>query len=70
MREWLKALRGGKTCKEFGAELGLSEVTYNRIEHGNRQKKMDYRLLLKIALVSGKPLAEVMEAENQWRNES
>lgn len=70
MRQWLRNLRGLKTCKEFGQELGLSEQYYWLIENGYRQKRMDYRLLLKIALVSGKPLAEVMEAENQWRNES
>lgn len=67
MREWLRELRGSKTCKEFGKQLGISEQYYWLIEQGYRQKRMSVDLISRIAKVTGKSVKKLVEAENAYR---
>ena len=64
MREWLRELRGSKTCKEFGKQLGISEQYYWLIEQGYRQKRMGVDLISRLAKVTGKSVKKLVEAEN------
>ena len=51
MREWLKEARikKGKTMAQMAAALDISEGYYSYIEAGERQKKMDITLVVKLA---------------------
>lgn len=70
MREWLWKLRGTKTCREFGKELGISEQYYWLIEQGYRQQRMRVILIAKVAEVTGRPVEELVEAEREFYREN
>ena len=65
MRHWLVDLRNslGLTLKEMGEKLGISESYYLMIEQGKRQKRMDISMVSRIAAVTGKSEAEIIELE-------
>lgn len=70
-REYLKRLRRetGKSMQEVADAFGITRQYYEMIESGERQKKMDLVLIVKIADFFGVPLEQVAEYE-QLRTES
>lgn len=69
MRKWLKTLRveKGRTMKEMGDKLHISESYYCAIENGDRQKKMDVTLAAGLAEAFGVPIARIIELDQSQR---
>ena len=65
MREWLKEARLAQklTQKQVADAIGVTEAYYSMIESGDRQKKMDLSLAIRIANTLGISLDEVVVAE-------
>lgn len=65
MREWLKdtRLQQRLTQKQMADAIGVTESYYCMIEGGDRQKKMDVTLAIKIGNVLGLSLEEIVKAE-------
>lgn len=65
MRDWLKEKRTQKnmTAGDMAKAVGISEGYYSRIESGERQRKMDIRLAMKLANVLGMSLQEIVDKE-------
>lgn len=65
MRDWLKEARTRQrlTMKQMGDAIGVTESYYSMIESGNRQKKMDVSLAIKLGNVLGMSVQEIVEAE-------
>ena len=66
MRDWLKEARTQQrlTMKQMADAIGVTESYYSMIESGNRQKKMDVSLAIKLGNVLGLSLQEIVDAEN------
>lgn len=67
MRGYLYDLRTsrGYTMREMGEKLGISEVYYSLIEKGERQKRMDITLAVKLSEALSVPLATIVDAEKE-----
>ena len=65
MREWLKELRSerGMTQAQLAEKLGISEAYLSYIESGDRQKKMDLALAMKLSGILNIGLREIVENE-------
>jgi len=65
MREWLKEARTAQrlTQKQMADAIGVTEAYYSMIESGERQKKMDLSVAIRIANTLGLSLDEVVAAE-------
>ena len=65
LREWLKKSRKDKgiTMLDMAEKLGISESYYCLIENGERQKRMDISLLIKLADALEMPITEVVRLE-------
>lgn len=66
MREWLKSARErrGLTMKAMSEALGISESYYSLIEAGERQKRLDFSLVVRLATVLEMSLQTVAENED------
>ena len=64
-RTYLKQLRADskKSMQEVAEAFGITRQYYEMIENGERQKKMDLALIVKIADFFGVPLEQVAEYE-------
>lgn len=65
MRAWLKdaRLQQRLTQRQMADAIGVTESYYCMIEGGDRQKKMDVSLAIKIGNVLGLSLQEIVAAE-------
>ncbi len=65
MRDWLKDKRTekGLTMDELAKAIGISESYYKRIENGERQRKMDIRLALKLCKILDISIEEIIAKE-------
>ena len=65
MREWLRQARldKGYTMKDLAERLGISESYYSLIENGERQKKMDIILVMKLSSALSVPVKKIAEFE-------
>ena len=65
MRDWLKEKRTekGLTMDELAKAIGISESYYKRIENGERQRKMDIRLALKLCKILDISIEEIIAKE-------
>lgn len=68
-RSYLRQLRidAGKTMQEVADAFGISRQYYEMIESGERQKKMDITMLVKVADLFGVTLDYVVEQERALR---
>lgn len=67
MREWLKKLReeNGITQAQMGKKLDISEAYYSYIESGDRQKNLDLTLAVKLSVIFGIPIQQIVEFERR-----
>ena len=65
MREWLKTLRGDKSCAEIAEKLGMTQQYYNYIENGKRQMNMDLQLCVKLSKIFDISVEQIIEYEKQ-----
>ena len=67
MREYLRKLRqdAGLSQKEMSSKLDISESYYSLIESGERRKKMDIDLLMKLSDALSIPIADLIEMERR-----
>ena len=67
MRKWLAEERkkAGLTQLEVAEKIGISESYYNFIEAGQRQKKMDIVLILKLSDIFGIPVERIVKLETE-----
>ncbi len=65
MREWLKTARKEKalTQKDVASALGISEGYYCAIETGERQRRLELTLAVKLSGLLGMSLDEIVTAE-------
>ena len=65
MRDYLTDLRNtrGLTQKDISSKLGISESYYNLIEHGERQKIMNVRILYELAQIFKISVKRMVEKE-------
>lgn len=65
MRDWLKEKRTerGMTMAEMAKRLDLSESYYSKIESGDRQRKMDIRLVSKLCKILDISIEEIISKE-------
>lgn len=65
MRDWLIDARknANLTQNQIASQLGISEGYYSYIESGERKKKMDITLAVKLADVLGIPIQTVIDLE-------
>lgn len=65
MRDWLKEKRTekGMTMAEMAKRLDLSESYYSKIESGDRQRKMDIRLVSKLCKILDISIEEIITKE-------
>ncbi len=65
MREWLKEkrLERGLTMAQLAEKIGITESYYSYIEAGERQKKMDITLAIKLSTALDMPFLDVLERE-------
>ena len=65
MRDWLKEKRTAKgmTMAEMATRLDLSESYYSKIESGDRQRKMDIRLVSKLCKILDISIEEIIAKE-------
>jgi putative transcriptional regulator len=71
MRNYLKRLREEKKLSQQGAAelLGMTRQYYNLIENGERQKKMDIPLALKLAEIFDVSVEYILEQESKVSKE-
>ena len=69
MREYLRICRNehGLTQEMTADKAGVSRAYYTRVEAGSRQKNMSLSMLEKLAKVFSVSVAELIEAEQQYR---
>lgn len=67
MRTWLKNSRKGKgiTMSKMADLLGISESYYCLIENGERQKRIDISLLVKLSDILQISVIEMIKMEEQ-----
>lgn len=67
MRDWLQSARKekGLTQKEVAEKLMVSEAYYSYIESGDRQKRMDLTLAVKLSGIFGIPIERIVELEER-----
>lgn len=65
MREWLKEARLARnlTQKQVADKIGMTEAYYSMIESGDRQKKMDLTMAIRLSNVLRVTLEEIVAAE-------
>lgn len=65
MREWLKEARLARklTQKQMADAVGVTEAYYSLIESGDRQKKIDLTLALRLGTALGLSIDEVAKFE-------
>ena len=65
MREWLKKLRDEKgfSQENVAKELGVVQGHYSMIENGERQKKLDLSLVIKLSEILGVSIDYIVEKE-------
>ena len=65
MRDWLKEKRTehNYTMARMAEILNITESYYSLIEAGDRQKKMDIALAVKLSNVFGIPVEKIIELE-------
>ena len=65
MREWLKEARLARklTQKQMADVVGVTEAYYSLIESGDRQKKIDLTLALRLGTALGLSIDEVAKLE-------
>lgn len=65
MREWLKEkrLERGLTMAQLAEKIGITESYYSYIEAGERQKKMDITLAIKLSTTLDMPFLDILERE-------
>lgn len=65
MRDWLRTARTekGLTMGEMAKAIGISETYYSRIENGERQRKMDIRLVSKLCKILDISIEEIIAKE-------
>ena len=70
MRDWLKALREKKgfSIKQAAEQLDISESYYCLIENGERQKKLDFSLVVKLSQLLGVSMQEIATFEARPHN--
>lgn len=68
MREWMAAARNEKnlTMAKVAERCGISESYYSLIEAGERQKRLDITLAVKLSGVLGLPLDEIVKRDAAW----
>lgn len=71
MRNYLKRLREEKKLSQQGAAelLGMTRQYYNLIENGERQKKMDIPLALKLSEIFDVSVEYILEQESKVSKE-
>ena len=71
VREYLKKLRlKKKMTKQAVADfLGISQNYYTYIENGERQRRMDISLLIKLADILEIPITEIVTLEEKYLSE-
>lgn len=67
MRDWLKEKRieKGMTMAEVAEKLGITESYYCMIENGERQKKMDIAVAMKLSQILNEPVNRIIELEGR-----
>lgn len=67
MREWLRNYRREKgiTMNKMAELLGISESYYCLIENGERQKRIDLSLLIKLSDILQTPITELIKKETE-----
>lgn len=65
MREWMRIARNeaNLTMAETASKVGISEAYYSMIESGERQKRLDITLAVKLAGVFGVDLNFIIAEE-------
>lgn len=65
MRSWLKEKRteSGLTMAKMAEKLDITEGYYSLIEAGERQKKMDVALVIKLSAILGIPIEKIADLE-------
>lgn len=65
MRSWLKEKRteSGLTMAKMAEKLNITEGYYSLIEAGERQKKMDVALVIKLSAILGIPIEQIADLE-------
>lgn len=65
MREWLKKKRieKGLTMAQMASELMITESYYSLIEAGERQKKMDVVVVVRLSKALGIPITDIIIME-------
>lgn len=68
MREWMATARNEKnlTMAKVAERCGISESYYSLIEAGERQKRLDITLAVKLSDVLGLPLDEIVKQDAAW----
>lgn len=66
MREYLKSMREAKclSMQDVADKIGISRQYYQLIEAGERQKRMDISLIIKLAKIFNVSLETIIENEN------
>lgn len=69
LREWLKKSRKEKgiTMLDMAEKLGISESYYCLIENGERQKRMDISLLIKLSEALDLSITEIVHKEEEQK---
>lgn len=64
-REWLKEkrIKSGYTMAQMASKLNITESYYSLIEAGERQKKMDIALVLKLSTIFEIPVSMIADLE-------
>lgn len=67
MRDWLKEKRveKGMTMADISEKMGITESYYCLIENGERQKKMDIAIAMKLAAILNMPVGRIVELEGR-----
>lgn len=69
MRSWMQEARrqAKMTMSETASRIGISESYYSMIEAGERQKKLDITLAVKIAETFGIALESIVAYESEQK---
>ena len=67
MREWLKSARDNKglTMEQLSKKLDITESYYSLIERGERQKRMDIMLVMKLSEALAIPVQDIIANESE-----
>ena len=66
MRTWLRSRREelGISAKQAAKKLDISESYYSLIERGERQKTLDYSLVVKLSQLLKMPISKIAKYES------